>query len=153
MRKMLVSTTAMLLVVASVQAGISKHRAEYVGETSTIPQGTVGECSTSDEKAFAFWYGGGNLEIPYERINELEYGQKAGRRLGLAIAVSPVALLSKKRRHFMTISYLDDNGKQQAAVFELGKEIVRPTLASLQARSGRKVEFQDEEARKSGFGD
>jgi len=72
--------------------------------------------------------------------------------LGLAIALSPVALLSKKRKHFLTVSYVDGQEKQQAIVLELGKEIVRSTLASLQARSGRKIEFQDEEARNSGFG-
>jgi hypothetical protein len=47
---------------------------------------------------------------------------------------------------------MDENEKQQAAVFELGKDIVRTTLASLEARTGRKIEYQDEEARKSGRG-
>lgn len=122
------------------------------GTVTSIPQATEGTSSTDDEKIFTFQYKSGHLTIPYDHINSLEYGQKAGRRVGLAIAVSPVALLSKKRRHFLTISYLDENEKQQAAVFELGKDIVRTTLASLQARSGRKIEFQDEEARKSGFG-
>ena len=83
-------------------------------------------------------------------MNTLEYGQKAGRRLGLAIAVSPVLLLSKKRRHYLTINFLDEQGKQQAAVLELGKSIVRGTLASLEARTGRKIEYEDDEARKSG---
>jgi hypothetical protein len=100
----------------------------------------------------SYSYNGGKLAIPYDRINEIEYGQKAGRRIGLAIVLSPAALLSKKRRHFLTINYLDGNEKQQAAVFELGKDIVRVTLASIQARTGRKIDFQDEEARKAGFG-
>jgi hypothetical protein len=125
----------------------------YVGGTVTsIKQETEGKSSTDDEKAFLFEYQGGKLLIPYERINQLEYGQKAGRRIGLAIAVNPIALLSKKRRHFLTISYLDDGEKQQAVVLELGKDIVRTTLASVQARSGRKIEYQDEEARKNGLG-
>lgn len=70
----------------------------------------------------------------------------------MAIALTPAALLSKKRKHFLTISYVDEREKQQALVFELGKETVRSTLASLQARSGRKIEFQDEESRNGGFG-
>jgi hypothetical protein len=37
-------------------------------------------------------------------------------------------------------------------VLELGKDIVRVTLAALEARSGHKIEYQDEEARKSGSG-
>jgi hypothetical protein len=47
---------------------------------------------------------------------------------------------------------MDENDKQQAAVFELGKDVVRVTLASLEARSGQKIEYQDEEARKSSKG-
>jgi hypothetical protein len=125
----------------------------YVGGTiGAIKEQTEGKSSAADEKAFAFTYKGGKLEIPYDRINVLEYGQKAGRRLGLAIVVSPLALFSKKRKHFLTVNYLDADDKQQAAVFELGKDVVRVTLASMEARTGKKVEYQDEEARKSGKG-
>ena len=127
---------------------------KYVGGTVTsIKDETVGNCSTRDEKEFTFEYKGGKLTIPYDKMNSLEYGQKAGRRVGLAIAVTPLALLSKKRKHFLTINFLDENDKQQAAVFELSKGVVRVTLASMEARSGRKVEFQDEEARKNAKGD
>jgi len=106
----------------------------------------------SDLFTFVFDYKGGQLSIPYEKINDIEYGQKAGRRVGLAIAISPWLLLSKKRKHFLTIGYLDESDKQQAGVFELGKDIVRVTLASLEARTGKKIDYQDEEARKSGLG-
>jgi hypothetical protein len=85
-------------------------------------------------------------------VDSLEYGQKAGRRVGVAIMVSPIALFSKKRKHFLTISWKDDADKQQAAVFEIGKEIIRTELASLEARTGRKIEYQDDEARKSSKG-
>ena len=71
----------------------------------------------------------------------------------MAILVSPIALFSKKRKHFLTINFMDENDKQQAAVIELGKYVVRVTLASLEARTGKKIEYQDEEARKSSKGD
>jgi hypothetical protein len=152
-------TCLVLLFVAEIaaQAGVGSKSTLYVGGTvSSIKEGTEGKSSTADEKAFVFTYKNGKIAekfaIPYDRINVLEYGQKAGRRVGLAIAVSPLALLSKKRKHFVTINYLDANEKQQAAVFELGKEVVRTTLATLEARSGKKIEYQDEEARKSGRG-
>ena len=137
-------------------AGIGSKTAMYVGGTATIKEGTEGKSSTADPAVFTFQYKDGKqmttLRIPYDRINSLEYGQKAGRRLGLAIAVTPLALFSKKRKHFLTINYVDASEKQQALVFELGKDIVRTTLASLEARSSRKIEYQDEEARKSGKG-
>lgn len=141
------------LMESLVFAGLGSDKAMYVGGTvNSIKEGSEGTASAKDENTFVFQYQGGKLEIPYDRIDDLEYGQKAGRRLGVAIAVTWVALFSKKRRHFLTIGYKDANDKQQAAVFELGKNTVRVTLASLEARTGRKVDFEDDEARKSGRG-
>lgn len=143
---------SILLALASCQLlfAVSSKEAVYVGGTlSTIKESVEGRVSIADEKNFLFEYKGGKLLIPYERVNSLEYGQKAGRRVGVAIMVSPIALLSKKRKHFLTLNFTDDQDKQQAAVFELGKNIVRVTLSSLEARTGRKIEYQDDEARKS----
>jgi hypothetical protein len=137
-------------------AGIGSKDTVYVGGTARLQENTEGKSSTADDKVFVFQYKEGKqisrLEIPYDSMNSLEYGQKAGRRVGLAIVISPIALFSKKRRHFLTINYTDSAEKQQAVVFEIGKDVVRTTLASLEARSGRKIEYQDEEARKSGKG-
>lgn len=134
-------------------AGIGHDVTMYVGGTENqIKEGVEGRSSEKDEKNFLFSYKGGSLLIPYDQVNDLEYGQKAGRRLGLAIALSPLALLSKKRKHFLTVGWKDEQDKQHAAVFELGKEIVRTTIVTLEARTGRKVEYEDDEARKSGLG-
>ena len=151
-------TIALLLCVCylfelAAFAGLGSDKTMYVGGTvNSIKEGTEGKSSAKDEKAFLFDYKTGKLTIPYDRIDSLEYGQKAGRRLGLAIAVTPLALFSKKRKHFLTIGYKDENDKQQAVVLELGKDVVRTTLATLEARSGRKIEYQDDEARKAGHG-
>jgi len=37
-------------------------------------------------------------------------------------------------------------------VFQVDKDDVRAVLAALEARTGRRVEYQDEEARKAGRG-
>ena len=142
-----------LLFDLSAWAGVGSKKTMYVGGTiASIKDGSEGTSSTQDERVFVFNYKVGKLAIPYDRINDLEYGQKAGRRLGLAIFVSPFFLLSHKRKHFLTIGYTDENDKQQAGVFELGKDIVRVTLASMEARTGKKIDYQDEEARKNGSG-
>jgi len=154
MKKVLAMVLLSALVLDwSTLAGIDSKKAMYVGGTvSTIKEGTEGVASAADEKVFTFIYKGGQLSIPYNRVNDLEYGQKAGRRLGLAVAVSPLFLFSKKRRHYLTIGFADENDKQQAAVLELGKSVIRVTLASLEARTGKKIDYQDDEARKSGLG-
>jgi hypothetical protein len=160
MNRFVAAGLAVLLFLVSVAeaGGLDRKKTLYVG--GTVPgmkEQTVGISSTSDEKVFVFTYKDGDKEakliVPYARINDLEYGQKAGRRIGLAVAVSPWLLLSKKRQHFLTVGYQDENGTQQAAVFELGKEIVRVTLASIEARTGKKIDYQDDEAKKSSKGD
>jgi len=134
-------------------AGLGSDKAAYVGGTENqIKDGAEGESSAKDEKNFIFEYKGGKLAIPYDQVNDLEYGQKAGRRLGLALTISPWLLFSKKRKHFLTMGWKDEQGKQHAAVFELGKSIIRTTIATLEARTGKKVDYQDDEARKSGLG-
>jgi hypothetical protein len=131
-------------------AGIPSTKAVYRGGTLSRPKpSTTGTVTTTVEEDFIFRYAEGELRVAYSGINSIEYGQKAGRRLGLAIALSPAFLLSKKRRHYLTLGYVDKDEKQQAAVFELGKEIVRITLAGLEARTGLKVSFENEEARKA----
>jgi hypothetical protein len=153
LKKSILLFLAITMFVPFALAGLGSKKAEYVGGTvSTIKEGTEGDPSSKDEKVYTFTYSGGKLTIPYDRVDSLEYGQKAGRRVGVAIMVSPIALFSKKRKHFLTISWKDDADKQQAAVFEIGKEIIRTELASLEARTGRKIEYQDDEARKSSKG-
>jgi hypothetical protein len=142
-----------LIMEVALWAGLDSDKSLYVGGTvSSLKEGTEGHISAKDETQFIFDYPGQKLTIPYDHINDLEYGQKAGRRLGVAIVVTWMALFSKKRKHFLTVGYTDENNKQQAAVFELGKNTVRVTLASLEARTGRKVDYEDDEARKSGRG-
>ncbi len=134
-------------------AGLGSDKTAYIGGTENqIKEGTEGTSSAKDDKKFVFEYKDGNLAIPYDQVNDLEYGQKAGRRVGLAIAISPWLLFSKKRKHFLTVGWKDEKDQQHAAVFELGKSVVRVTLVTLEARTGRKVDYQDDEARKSGLG-
>ena len=143
----------LILFAAAGTAAERGARAEYVGGTVAAFQGKVeGTIRTTDEHMFLFVTRTTALRIPYDRINLLEYGQKVDRRYAMAFIVSPIFLLSKSRRHFLTVGYSDDQGRQQAIVFRVDKNDVRSVLASLEARTGRKVEYQDQEARKAGKG-
>ena len=139
-----------LLVVCGTTAllAVGGDQAMYVGGTLTgIAEKTEGKLVTTSESALGFEAGSkGSATIPYAGVTSLEYGQKAGRRVGVAIMVSPLALFSKKRNHFLTIAYKDAGGKEQAAVFELGKDIFRTTLKILEVRTGKEIELQDNEA-------
>jgi hypothetical protein len=127
--------------------------AEYVGGTILqIPDGCSGSVSAVDEQYFVFYSKKASWRVPYDKINLIEYGQKVDRRYVAAVILSPLFLLAKKRSHFLTVGYSDDENRQQAMVFRVSKDDIRMMLVSLEARTGRKVEFQDDDARKAGKG-
>ncbi len=141
------------LLACAVSVGGNGSHAEYVGGTiSNIPEGCAGTVAAVDEQFLVFYSKKASWRVPYEKINLIEYGQKVDRRVLAAVLVSPLFLLSKKRQHFLTVGYSDDDNHQQAMIFKVRKGDIRSLLVSLEARTGRKVEYQDEAARIAGKG-
>jgi hypothetical protein len=125
----------------------------YLGGTlATVTAKAEGHIRTANQNQLEFDTKDVHLRVPYDHINLLEYGQKADRRIAMAVLVSPLFLLSKSRQHFLSIGYTDDQGKEQAMVLRVSKGDIRSLLVSLEARTGLKVQFQDGEARKAGKG-
>ena len=141
------------LAVALTLSAAPATRVRYVGGTlSRLPAKAAGSLHVGDEDNFTFSTSATTIQVPYRNVNMLEYGQRVSRRYAEAILISPVFLLAKRRAYFLTVGYTDADGKQQAMIFQVGGKEIRPVLVSLEARSGRAVEYQDEEARKSGKG-
>lgn len=148
-RAMVVLLMCSFLVPDSLVAGIDKDGAMYMGGTvTTIPEQTEGKLDFAQPDKMVFRWKNGAWDLPYTQIISLEYGQKAGRRVGVAVVITVWALFSKKRRHFLTIGFRDAEGKQQAALIEVGKNKTKTSLAVLEARTGLKVEYESEEAKK-----
>ncbi len=142
-----------MLLCSVLSARNPGGRAEYVGGTVTqIPFGCQGTVQALDDRFFVFYSGKASWRVPYEKINLVEYGEKVDRRYIAAVLISPLFLLAKKRQHFLTVGYSDEDDRQQAMIFKINKDDIRTTLVVLEARTGRKVEYQDDDARKSGKG-
>jgi hypothetical protein len=164
MKRILAFCLAISLVVEPALAGIPKDKAQFSGGTVAIPAGVIGPLKTTDPQNLVFSWKkegkdpAGSWDIPYKEITSLAYGQHAGRRVGAAIGwgvttlgiMALPILFSKKRRHYLTIEYKDAKGTEQAAIFQIGKEAICPTITTLEVRSGEKVVYENEEARKSG---
>lgn len=147
------SIICLLLASSANVEGADHGRVEYAGGTvDAIPKGVNGLLKTTGKEYLVLLTKRSTLQVLYERVNLLEYGQQVSRRYALAALINPVFILSKKRVHFLTVGYQDDEGRQQAMVFTVDKSDIRTLLASLEARTGLRVEFQDEEARKAGKG-
>jgi len=140
---------ALLMPAQATFGAVRGDDVKYIGGTiASLPQDSTGEIEATDGDVIRFTSKKGSFEIPYDNITSLEYGQKAGRRIGVAIAVNPVALLSKKRRHFLSVNFKDASNKQQGVVLELPKKLPRMVITIIEARSGIKCEYESEEARK-----
>lgn len=136
-----------------MSASRSGSRAEYIGGTRPdIPERNDGKIEVTDRTFFVFASKKTQVRIPYDRINLLEYGQKVDRRYLAAAVISPILMFMKKREHFLTLGFQDDDGQQEAMVFRIDKNDIRLTLVALEARTGQQVRYQDEEARIAGKG-
>jgi hypothetical protein len=131
----------------------AETKVEYAGGTDRdLVPGVSASLDLADEQYLGLYTRRTEIRILYSRINAIEYGQTVDRRVALAIVVSPAFLLTKSRKHFLTIEYRDEAGKQQAMVFRVDKKGIRAALVSLEARTGLKIQYQDGEARKAGGG-
>jgi hypothetical protein len=138
------------LTLAAAEPGV---RVQVAGGTvSTITAKGINRLDLTESDVLHFRAGKKDISIPYNKVNTVEYGQNVSRRYAAAVLISPVLLLSKSRKHFVTIGYIDDEGKQQALVLRVDKGDIRAVLAGLEARTGRRVEYTDDEARKAGKG-
>jgi len=137
---------ALFLLVVAVGAapGEDGTKVEYVGGTGVWKPGKDVRMSVADAERLRLE----TVTVAYSRINQIEYGQKVSRSVLPAVVISPLFLLNKTRRHFLTVGYLDERGAQQALVFRVPKGDIRAVLASLEARTGLRVTYLDDEARK-----
>ncbi|HEX4135045.1 MAG TPA: hypothetical protein VHY84_10585 [Bryobacteraceae bacterium] len=136
-----------------LQAGDTGTRVLYVGGTVPGVHNKSGvRIDLQQDDAIRLSTGSNSFQVPYKDVNTLEYGLRVSRRYVEAVLISPLFLVAKKKTHFLTIGYTDPEGNQQAIVLQVGKDEIRPLLVSLEARTGRRIEYQDEEARKAGKG-
>ena len=145
-----IGSLILALPLVAVEPGV---KVQFVGGTvSGIAAKTNSHLDLTGADTLFFRLGKTELGIAYQKINTVEYGQNVSRRYAEAVLISPLLLLSKSRKHFVTIGFVDPEGKQQALVFRVQKSDIRSVLAGLEARTGRRIEYQDGEARKAGKG-
>jgi hypothetical protein len=149
----LVFCSVFFLSSTLLPAGHAGSHVEYIGGTRPdIPAKHSGDIEVSDRTYFVYSSKNATVKIPFERINLLEYGQKVDRRYLAAVVISPLFMLAKKREHFLTVGFQDDEGQQQAMVFRVDKNDIRLALVTLEARTGQNIQYQDDEARLAGKG-
>ena len=137
------------MLALALSASLGSHVAYVGGTRADLSQGSSGVIDASDDGYLVYFAKSSSFRVPYDKVNLLEYGQNVSRRYMLALTISPMFFMAKKRRHFLTIGYQDESGKQQVVLFQVEKSDIRAVLVTLEARTGLRVEYQDEEARKA----
>src|SRR5579863_2069970 len=103
-----------VLVALSAPAAEPGFHAQFVGGTvSGVAAKSKAHLDLSGTEALVLRGVETEIRIDYRKINTLEYGQHVSRRFAEAILISPALLLSKSRKHFVTIGYQDESGQQQ----------------------------------------
>ncbi|MBZ5564356.1 MAG: hypothetical protein LAP13_18295 [Acidobacteriia bacterium] len=132
-----------LLLVVSVASGKKKTETppfQYAGGTEQIQQDCGGKLEVSTD-ALTFKCPSTTLEIPFADITTMEYRpdlSRAVRRLKLQWKVQPHRGGGKKNRYF-TILY-KEQGQPRAVVLRVEPLVMRPYLAEIELKSGKRVE-------------
>jgi hypothetical protein len=130
-------------------AGVPGARAHLTGSTvAELPLKCDVRIDLTGEQEMLFVTRRLTLHVPFDQFNTVEYGQQVSRRYAEAVLLSPLLLMAKSRKHYVTLGYTDANGRQQALVFQVDKSDVRALLAGLEAKTGRRVEYTDDDARR-----
>lgn len=79
------------------------------------------------------------VEFPYPSLKEAGYEYSSERRWGAAVLVSPLFLLSKGKKHWLTLVRNLPDGKTEETVFQLDKKNYAQILAAFERTSGKKV--------------
>ncbi|HEV2495668.1 MAG TPA: hypothetical protein VG204_21630 [Terriglobia bacterium] len=138
------------IILAGVSSGYSRwtHNEEkpkeaefkYAGGTEKIPDGCSGRLEvTPNDLSFAcFQY---DIKVPYSSIRLMEYRPDVSRRvwkLKPKWKVRPAGG-GGKRNHYFTVAFTQ-GGKTHVMVLEVLPDAMRPYLAEIDLKAGRRVE-------------
>jgi hypothetical protein len=76
------------------------------------------------------------VRIPYAEITEMEYEKSKHRRWKTGVLLTPLALLSKGKKHWFAIVQGD-----KETVFQLDKSNFSKVLAAIEEKTGKKVKM------------
>jgi hypothetical protein len=126
----------LVLLLATTAFGVSGSEVMYVGgSVSAFTPGDIGTFEISSAKELEFVSNGKRLSVAYDKIKQIEYRQEVAVHLGVAPAIVVGLIKRRERKHLITLTYADEAGERQAAVFEVSKSAPSSFLPILAARA------------------
>jgi hypothetical protein len=99
---------------------------------------------TSKEIHFLNKDGSAALVIKPEQIKSIIYERTAKPRYAAGLLLAWPLLFTKSKSHYLTIQYGDETGTGEYAIFKLDKSNYRDALATIEAKTGKKIERSEE---------
>ena len=143
--------TVFALVISLPQSALYGQRsnAKYVGGTvgaagnitrfrCKAPTGPLD--ATSDSNLVFGQDAKQTISVAYQSISSLKFGFETVRG-AFCYPWDSSEQFTNKKHYLLTVFFNGAPNQEQAVVFELEKAAIRPTLARLEARSGKRIEF------------
>lgn len=124
----------------------SRPQFKYVGGTENVPESCEGNLELGPT-VLTFRCSQGSATVPYEAIRLMQYRPDISRqvhKMKLKWKVKPELvspIMGGKRNRYFTIVY-GDQGKAHALVLDVSPQAMRPYLAEIDLKSGKRVEVK-----------
>jgi hypothetical protein len=134
-----------VLVAVSIPAAGRSHRVSqftYAAGTEPLPEGCEGKLELL-QTTMVFECSQGNITAAYSSITLMEYRPKVSRevrKMKLHWAIKPTTERGKHNL-FFTVVFSDDQGTH-VMVLRVLPDIMRPYLAEIELRAGRRVDVE-----------
>jgi len=122
---------------------------KFVGGTEKIPESCKGLMEVGSA-VLTFTCPNGSVSVPYDSISLMQYRPDISRKIRkmkIKWAVKPQAglrILGGNKNRYFTIVY-EEQGAVHAIVLEVPPETMRPYLAEIDVKSGKRVEVEETE--------
>jgi hypothetical protein len=140
--------TPLVLLAASLAfSGVKPKELpfQYVGGTESIKSGCKGKLEMGDND-FTFSCAKGMIHVPYAAIQTMQFRpdvSKDIRKMKLAWKVHPPSGHGSKNRYFAVV--FGDETAEHVMVLEVEPDSMRPYLAEIDLRTGKRVDVMSHE--------
>jgi len=88
--------------------------------------------------------GAAAFSINYDAIRSMQYERTGQPRYLAAVVISPAFLLTRAKKHYLTIAYNDQSGEAHSVIVRLNKRNARKAVATATAQTSKSVERIEE---------
>ena len=149
--KLGIAAVVALGAAAAAQAQASFEHAEYLKaaepggkKKGEAAKGAVYFDATAKTIEFREKKAGTDFSIPYGSVKSMLYERASKPRYAEGILIAWPLLLTKSKKHYLTIQYADGNGAGKYAILHLDKSNYQDLLATAEAQTGKRVDRSEE---------